>query len=112
MYVKVPAKAKAVSAVKNQPPITFTTPATRYTALSLPHALSANEVPMATMKVTYVVERGSFMLVAIEIKIPATAKLIEARIISNAGRSLAFSSEISIAGVWKLEVILVCTEAG
>ena len=42
----------AQKAVKNQPPITVTTPDTLYTALSLPHAPSAREVPMATMKVT------------------------------------------------------------
>ena len=47
-----PEAARAANAVRNQPPITFTTPATRYTALSLPHALSAREVPIATIKVT------------------------------------------------------------
>ena len=46
------------------------------------------------------------MLVAMEIKIPATARLIDARIMSKAGSALAFSSEISSAGVWKLFVIL------
>ena len=48
----VPAAIKAIIAVPNQPPITFNTPATLYTALSAPQALSANEVPMETIKVT------------------------------------------------------------
>ena len=52
MYVNAPAIENAVSAVKNQPPITLSTPATRYTALSLPHARSASEVPIATINVT------------------------------------------------------------
>ena len=43
---------KAVSAVRNQPPMTVMTPETRYTALSRSHAPSAKEDPMATMKVT------------------------------------------------------------
>ena len=64
----------SVIAVKNQPPITFKTPATLYTALSLPQALSAKEVPIATIKVTYVVDNGNFIDVAIDIKIPATIK--------------------------------------
>ena len=32
----------------------------RYTALSRPQARSANEVPIATMKATYVVDKGNF----------------------------------------------------
>ena len=52
------------------------------------------------------------MLVAIEISIPATARLIEARMRSNAGSSFAFSCEISIAGVSKLLLIFVLTPAG
>ena len=43
---------QATIAVKNQPPTTFSTPATLYTALSRPQALSANEDPIATIKVT------------------------------------------------------------
>ena len=46
------AKTKAEKAVKNQPPITESTPDTRYTALSLPQAPSARDVPMKTIKVT------------------------------------------------------------
>ena len=42
----------AEKAVKNQLPITFTTPDTLYTALSLPQALSESDVPIATMNVT------------------------------------------------------------
>ena len=82
-----PEAKKAPKAVKNQPPITLTTPATRYTALSLPQALSASEVPIATIKVTYVVDKGNFIAVAIEIKIPATIRLTDALIISKAGAS-------------------------
>ena len=44
----VPHPTNAINAVKNHPPITFKTPATLYTALSLPHALSASDVPIAT----------------------------------------------------------------
>ena len=51
-YATNAAAKKAVIAVKNQPPTTLITPATLYTALSLPQALSAKEVPMATIKVT------------------------------------------------------------
>jgi hypothetical protein len=53
------AKVNAQKAVRNQPVITLTTPFTLYTALSLPQALSANAAHIATIKVTYVVERGS-----------------------------------------------------
>ena len=51
-YAIVPAATNAIIAVPNHPAITFKTPATLYTALSLPHALSAREVPIATIKVT------------------------------------------------------------
>ena len=43
---------KAPIAVPNQPPITFNTPATLYTALSRPQARSAKDVPIATINVT------------------------------------------------------------
>jgi len=43
---------KAAIAVINHPPTTLITPLTRYTALSLPQALSAKEAPIATIKVT------------------------------------------------------------
>jgi len=43
---------KALKAVKNHPPTTVKTPVMRYTALSLPQAPSAREVPIATIKVT------------------------------------------------------------
>ena len=43
---------KAISAVRNQPEMTASTPVMRYTALSRPHARSASELPMATMNVT------------------------------------------------------------
>ena len=48
----VPAATNAIIAVPNHPAITFNTPATLYTALSLPQALSEREVPIATIKVT------------------------------------------------------------
>ena len=51
---------KATPAVTNQPPMTEMTPVTRKTALSRPQARSARDVPMATMKVTKVVDSGSF----------------------------------------------------
>ena len=51
---------KATPAVMNHPPMTLSTPVILNTALSLLHALSASDEPMATMNVTYVVERGSF----------------------------------------------------
>ena len=50
---------KATPAVMNQPPMTVSTPVMRNTALSRLQARSANEVPMATIKVTKVVERGN-----------------------------------------------------
>ena len=43
---------KAIPAVRNHPPMTFSTPVMRNTALSRDHARSAKEDPMATMKVT------------------------------------------------------------
>ena len=46
------AAMKAAPAVMNQPPITLSTPVMRKTAVSRPQARSANEVPIATMKVT------------------------------------------------------------
>ena len=57
---------------KNHPEITVITPVMRYTALSRPQALSAREEPIATMNVTYVVERGSRRDVAREISRAAT----------------------------------------
>ena len=51
-YAIVPAAVNAIKAVPNHPAITFNTPATLYTALSLPHALSESDVPIATIKVT------------------------------------------------------------
>ena len=42
----------AMPAVINQPPMTDSTPVMRNTALSRPHARSASDVPIATMKVT------------------------------------------------------------
>ena len=60
------------------------TPVIRNTALSRPHARSASDVPMATIKVTNVVERGSFSDVPRAIKAPASTRFTEPRIKSNA----------------------------
>ena len=78
--------------------MTFNTPATLYTALSDPHALSESDVPIATMKVTYVVDNGNLNDVAIEIRIAATIIFTEALIISKAGNSTAFFELISTTG--------------
>jgi hypothetical protein len=59
IFATTKAKVKAQNAVRNQPVITLTTPFTLYTALSLPQALSAKAAHIATIKVTYVVDRGS-----------------------------------------------------
>ena len=69
----------ATSAVRNHPLITVSTPVTLYTALSLPHAWSERDVPIATMNVTYVVESGSFNEVANETTALATMRFTEAR---------------------------------
>ena len=53
------AAVNAINAVRIHEPSTFKTPATRYTALSLPQALSPKDVPMATINVTYVVDNGN-----------------------------------------------------
>ena len=55
---------KAKKAVKNHPPKTVKTPLILYTALSLPQALSANDVAIATEKVTKVVDNGNLSEVA------------------------------------------------
>ena len=78
MYAITKAAVNAAKAVRNQPPITDVTPATLYTALSLPHAPSAKDVPIATMNVTYVVDKGSFSDVANDIRILATVRFTEA----------------------------------
>ena len=75
----------------NQPPTTETTPVTRYTALSRPQARSAREEPIATMKVTYVVERGSFKEVPTAIKRPPSTRFTDARTRSNATSSRSSS---------------------
>lgn len=70
-------------AVKNHPEITVITPVMRYHGAVRPQALSAREEPIATMNVTYVVERGSRRDVAREISRAATVKFTEARIRSK-----------------------------
>lgn len=74
----------------NQPPITDNTPVMRYTALSRPQARSANEVPIATMKATYVVDKGNFKEVPKAISNPDKTTFTEARTKSK----LALSSMI------------------
>ena len=88
----------ALNAVKNQPPITLRTPATLYTALSAPQARSAKELPIATINVTYVVDKGSLYEVAIEIKTAATIKLTAALTKSNAGRSSFLTFRVFVCG--------------
>ena len=83
----MPAPIKATPAVMNQPPITEITPVTRNTALSRPQALSDNDVPMATMKVTKVVDKGSFSDVPMAINIAASIRLTEPRTRSKAAPS-------------------------
>ncbi|GFI67544.1 hypothetical protein IMSAG192_01076 [Muribaculaceae bacterium] len=77
------APMNATAAVINHPPITDITPVMRNTALSRLHARSDSDVPMATMNVTKVVERGSFMEVPAAISIPASMRLTEPRMRSN-----------------------------
>lgn len=81
---RIPAPMKATPAVRNHPPITDITPVMRKTALSRPQARSANEVPMATIKVTNVVERGSLSDVPRAIRAPASTRLTDPRIRSKA----------------------------
>ncbi len=71
----------------NHPPITEITPVRRNTALSRPHALSARDVPIATMKVTNVVERGNFIDVPSAMSIPAIIRLTDPRTRSKAAPS-------------------------
>lgn len=80
----MPAPMNAAPAVRNHPPITEITPVILNTALSRLQARSEREVPIATMKVTKVVERGSFMEVPSAMSAPAKTRLTEPRIRSNA----------------------------
>ena len=72
------AQVNATPAVMNHPPMTESTPVTLNTALSRLHARSASEEPMATMNVTYVVERGSLSDVPSAMSREATTRLVEA----------------------------------
>ena len=81
----------AAPAVMNQPPTTETTPVTRYTALSRPHARSASEVPIPTMNVTYVVERGNFNDVPTAMSKPPSTRFTDARTRSKATSSRSSS---------------------
>jgi len=80
--------------VKNHPHITAKTPVIRYTALSRPQTPSAKDVPIETINVTYVVERGNLSDVAIAIKILATVRLIEARSKSNDPASFLYHTAL------------------
>ena len=68
----------AMAAVMNHPPMTDSTPVILNTALSLLQALSARDVPIATMNVTYVVERGSLRDVPRAIRREATTRFTDA----------------------------------
>ena len=76
------AMAKPPMAVVNHPMTTVMTPVMRYTALSRPHALSASDDPMATIKQTYVVERGSLSDVASDMSNAEVVRFTVARIMS------------------------------
>ena len=95
-HTTIPAPMNAIPAVMNHPPIADMTPVMRNTALSLPHALSASEVPIATMKVTKVVESGSFIDVPQAMSILASIRLTEPRTRSKAAPSSACDTEGSI----------------
>ena len=86
-----PEMRKIKRAVMNHPPITVRTPEILYGAHSRVQALSASDVPIATMKVTYVVERGSFFDVANEITAAAIIKFTEALRRSKAAPSPLWS---------------------
>ena len=87
--------AKATPAVINHPPITLNTPVTRNTALSRLQALSASEEPIATIKVTYVVESGNFRLVPMVMSILANTRFTAARTTSKAALSSNSTSFLS-----------------
>jgi hypothetical protein len=89
---KKPETLKAIKAVNSQPKITLSTPLTRNTALSRPQALSLKDVAIATIKVTKVVERGSFNEVAKAIRELDTDRFTEALTRSKAGGLAMFDS--------------------
>ena len=64
--------------------MTERTPVMRYTALSRPHARSAKELPIATMKATYVVDKGNLRDVPNAISNPERTTFTDARTKSNA----------------------------
>ena len=61
---------------------------------------------------TYVVDKGSLYDVAKEINIPATTKLTDALITSNAGLSLVSILLVNISGTSNLFSIVFLTEEG
>ena len=63
-------------AVTNHPVTTTITPVMRYTALSRPQALSASDEPIDTIKMTYVVDSGSFSDVPRHIRLAAAARAL------------------------------------
>ena len=94
-HTTIPAPMNATPAVMNQPPITEMTPVMRNTALSRPQALSASDVPIATMNVTNVVDRGSFIDVPQAINIPASIRFTAPRTRSNAAPSSGWAFDES-----------------
>ena len=91
-----PAPMNATPAVMNHPPMTEITPVMRNTALSRPHARSARDVPIATMKVTKVVDKGSFMDVPTAISTLASMRLSAPRTRSNAAPSSSCVTVLSM----------------
>ncbi len=98
---------KAAPAVVNHPPMTDNTPVMRNTALWRLQARSAKLVPIATMKVTYVVDKGRRRLVPMATRSPAKTRLTAARTWSNAAPAGSTTSSAE-----KRESIHLLTGAG
>ncbi len=67
----IPAPINATPAVRNQPPITDITPVILNTALSAPTHDRKAMLPIATIKVTNVVDSGNFSEVPSAMRAPA-----------------------------------------
>ena len=94
---------KATPAVINHPPMTESTPVTRNTALSRLQARSASDVPIATIKVTYVVDNGNLYVVPITISTEASTRFTAARTTSKAAPSASMASSLRkrVSSHWK-----------
>ena len=92
---RMPAPMNAAPAVINHPPITEMTPVIRNTALSRLQALSESDVPIATIKVTNVVDNGNFNDVPRAMSIPASIRFTDALMRSNAAPCSVIDSSLS-----------------